>query len=149
MQGFTRELIAALRVSGGESSAVANDPIYSAMHPKQRAFFSHPAKAKALLGGRQAGKTYGVAMWLLVGWMLHPNQASVYITKTATSAVRRIWPMLLKVAKRFGLRFKANHGDLTITMPNGYTTPRSIIEGDSHGSLPGYWRSRFHRLAHC
>lgn len=110
-----------MRISGGESSEALHDPIYAAMHPKQRAFFSHPSKAKALRAGRQAGKTYGVAMWLFVGWMLHPNQASVYITKTATSALRRIWPMLIKVARRFGLKFKTDHSNLTLTLPNGYT----------------------------
>lgn len=95
--------------------------IIAAMHPKQLAFFGHPAKAKALLGGRQAGKTYGVAMWLVCDWEKYPNRAAVYITKTATSAVRRIWPMLLAVCRRFNLVIKTNHSALTVTFPNGYT----------------------------
>lgn len=112
---------AALRASGGEPDGVGDSPIYQAMHEKQRAFFSHPAKAKALLKGRQAGGTYGVAMWLLDRWERFPGQAAVYITETATSAKRRVWPLLIQVAKRFGIRFKPNYSELKLTLPNGFT----------------------------
>lgn len=121
MVGFSRELAAALRISGGTPNGDADDPIFRAMHPKQRAFFSHPAKAKALLKGRQAGGTYGVAMWLLQGWQKFPGMAAVYITKTATAALRRVWPLLKIIANRFGLRVKMDHSDLKMTLPNGYS----------------------------
>jgi hypothetical protein len=101
--------------------AHGSNPILDAMHPKQRAFFSSAAKAKALLAGRQAGKTYGVAMWLIECWARYPGKASAYITKTATSATRRIWPILLGLLRRFGLKAKIDHSDLTITFENGYS----------------------------
>lgn len=99
----------------------AANRIIAAMHPKQRAFFGNTRKAKALVGGRQAGKTYGVAMWLVCDWEKHPGRAACYITKTATSAIRRIWPLLIKVCQRFGLKCKKDHSALTMTFPNGYT----------------------------
>ncbi len=111
-------LNAALELAGATDG---KNPILDAMHPKQRAFFRHPAKAKALLGGRQGGKTRGIAMWLIECWRKYPGRASVYITKTATSAVRRVWPQLLLVCKQFGLTPKLNHSDLTMTFENGYT----------------------------
>lgn len=121
VDSFDRAYAEALSFSGGEPAGVSSDPIFTAMHPKQKAFFSHPAKAKALLKGRQAGGTYGVAMWLLQGWQRNPGQAAVYITKTATSATRRVWPLIQKIAQRFGIRYKADHSNLTLTMPNGYS----------------------------
>ncbi len=119
MKCFSPILNYALQSSGKLAQAV--NRILAAMHPKQLRFFSNPAKAKALIGGRQAGKTYGVAMWLVCDWALHPGRAACYITKTATSAIRRIWPMLLKVCNRFSLPVKSNHSHLTLTFPNGYT----------------------------
>lgn len=89
-------------------------------HLKQLAFFSHPAKAKALIGGRQCGKTYGTALWLVECWQRYPGRASVYITKTAKAALRRVWPLLVKICKEFKIRVKLNHTDLTITFANGY-----------------------------
>lgn len=108
----------ALEAAGASQGS---NPILDAMHAKQRRFFRHPAKAKALIGGRQGGKTRGIAMWLVECWRKYPGRASVYITKTATTAVRRVWPQLLLVCKQFGLRPKLNHSDLTLTFENGYT----------------------------
>lgn len=118
MKAFGPILDFALKASG---AALGINRVLAAMHPKQLRFFSHPAKAKALLGGRQGGKTRGVAMWLIECWQRFPGKASVYITKTATSAVRRVWPQLLLVCNQFGLEPKLNHSDLTLTFENGYT----------------------------
>ncbi len=107
----------ALEAGGVNTSSSA---VLAAMHPKQRAFFGHPAKRKALIGGRQGGKTRGVAMWLVDNWQRYPGRTSVYITKTAKAAMRRCWPQIKAVIKQFGIRVKYHESDLTATFPNGY-----------------------------
>lgn len=92
-----------------------------ARHKKQLAFFSNPAKAKAIIGGRQSGKTYGVALWLVECWDRYPGATSAYITKTAKAASRRCWPLLIKICKEFKIRVKLNHQDLLMTFSNGYS----------------------------
>lgn len=105
--------------AGGVS--ISKNPVMAAMHPKQYKFFSNPAKAKALIGGRQGGKTRGVAIWLVADWQKYPNRTSVYITKTAKAAARRCWPQIKQVILQFGLKVKFNESDLTATFQNGYT----------------------------
>lgn len=90
------------------------------MHPKQKAFFSHPAKAKALLGGRQGGKTRGVSLWLCADWEKYPGGTAVYITKTAKDASRRCWPQIKMVCRQAGIKVKYHESDLKATFPNGY-----------------------------
>jgi len=107
----------ALEVGG----ITTENELVASMHPKQLAFFTDLAKSKVLLGGRQSGKTYGVGLWLIADWQKHPGKAAVYITKTATSAVRRVWPILKGICKRFKIKVRINNSDLTLQFPNGYS----------------------------
>lgn len=116
-------------------------------HQKQWQFFSNRAKAKALIGGRQCGKTYGTALWLLECWQRFPNGASVYITKTATSAVRRVWPLLLEICRTFKLKVRVNHSDLTIKFPNGYTVWCTGCKDKSEADKIRGEANGFHRIA--
>lgn len=104
--------------SGGMTTKI--NRVLASMHPKQKGFFTDPAKAKCLLGGRQGGKTYGVSLWLVADWERYPGQTAVYITKEANTAERRSWPQIKKICQEFGLPAKFNNSNLTATFPNGY-----------------------------
>lgn len=99
--------------AGGQST------LLSTMYPRQKGFFAHRSRSKALLGARQCGKTYGVALWLIASALCHPGRAHVYITKTARAAKRRIWPQLKKLCQLHRLKVSINNSDLVLTFENG------------------------------
>lgn len=92
------------------------------LHPKQRAFVDDPAKRKAALCGRRAGKSHGVAAWLLEGGRQAPNEMSLYIALSRNNA-RGIMEKALRDLERkynLGLRFFERDNQLMVGLPNGH-----------------------------
>jgi hypothetical protein len=91
-----------------------------------------------LLCGRQAGKTYLIALWLLGGALLVPASINVYLALTKESAKRAIWPELLAVGRALGIEescFKLHGG--VVTLPNGSTV---LVMGTDDKATIESWR---------
>ncbi len=88
-------------------------------------FVRDPSSKKAALCGRRAGKTWGIACWLLEGMERLPGARSAYVTLTRGQATRVIWePVLSKMAKKYGLPIWStgnNDGQRIIKHANGST----------------------------
>jgi hypothetical protein len=99
-----------------------------------------------LLCGRQAGKTFLIALWLLVGAALKPGSVSLYLSLTKESAKRNMWPELLAVGVLLGLDsscFKW-HGGI-VTLPNGSTV---LVMGTDDVKTIESWRGpKLYRVA--
>lgn len=102
---------------------LAEEPQYLIdLHPKQRAFVEDPARRKAAVCGRRAGKSHGVGVWLLEGARAAPHQMSLYIALSRNNA-RGIMERALRDLERnykIGLRFFERDNQLMIGCPNGH-----------------------------
>jgi len=80
----------------------------------QLAFARDPATFATAICSRRAGKSVGVAAWLLEGPVLNPSAPSVYFTITRGSAKRIIWPTLLELNREHALGYVPNEADLVL-----------------------------------
>lgn len=99
-----------------------------------------------ILCGRQAGKTFLIALWLLVGGLARAGSINVYLALTKESAKRAIWPELLAVGRLLGIDegcFRL-HGGI-VTLPNGSTV---LVMGTDDKATIETWRgSKLDRVA--
>lgn len=95
-------------------------PIRESAFPKQRAFLDDPAKFKALLCTRRAGKSYSVGLMLCESAMTFPGTAHVYLGLTRDT-VRRIMvdPVLKVINRTFSLGAKFIEKPLEMRFLNG------------------------------
>ena len=114
-----RTLIARL---ADEQAQKASSPFLDDMFPAQRAFFEDPAKRKAALCSRRAGKTFGVACWLYEGGRDCPKGLSVYICLSRNNARMILWATLITINDRYnlGLWFRTMDNQLIVELPNGH-----------------------------
>jgi hypothetical protein len=92
------------------------------MFPRQRAFVDDKARFKAALCGRRAGKTEGVARWLLDGAARFPRTTQIYIALSQRNARRILWSTLQAVVAQGGITVDFNEQMLECRLPN-----RSLI----------------------
>lgn len=85
----------------------------------QRRFFRDPAKRKAALCGRRAGKTESLVPWLYDSCARRPGSINPYIALSQKSARRILWPTLKRVAARYQLPLEFREQTLTAQHPNG------------------------------
>lgn len=81
---------------------------------KQLAFVRDPATFGTALCTRRAGKTVGVASWLLEGPLEPPHAPSLYFTITRKEAKRIVWPVMLKLNREQRLGYEPNESDLVL-----------------------------------
>lgn len=93
-----------------------------ALHPAQRAFVEDRAKKKAAVCSRRAGKTEGVAAWLLQGAEASPGALSVYIALTRNNARLILWRTLEDINRRHDAKlwFREIDGQLMVQHSNGH-----------------------------
>ena len=99
-----------------------------------------------LLCGRQAGKTFLIALWLLVGALLMPSSINVYLALTKESAKRAIWPELLAVGAMLGIDpscFKLHGG--VVSLPNGSTV--LVMGTDDKATIESWRGGKLYRVA--
>lgn len=89
------------------------------LFPQQLAFVEDPARLKAAVCGRRAGKTEGLAHLMLKEALTYKNSLIPYITLTTMQAKRNMWPALRRLDFRLKLGMKFNENDLTARLPNG------------------------------
>lgn len=88
--------------------------------PKQAAFQNDPARFKAMLCTRRAGKSYGIGNWLLDPLYSTPNVTSIYAALTRDSAKKIMWrDVILHLNDKLKLGGKPNQTELSLTLPNG------------------------------
>lgn len=117
------EIIAALTKKMQAEADATKEPAYlTDLHPKQREFVLDPSPEKAALCSRRAGKSHGIAVWLLLGALQAPNEMSVYIALSRNNA-RMIMEKALRDLERqynIGLRFFERDNQLMVGHPNGH-----------------------------
>lgn len=86
---------------------------------KQLAFIGSPAKRKAALCTRRAGKTESVAAYLLKSAEEWPGCVVMFVAPTLGRARELMWKPLNAFNVRFGFDGKPNDTRLTLSMPNG------------------------------
>lgn len=101
------------------------------LFPEQRAFVEDPARFKAAICGRRAGKSEGISHLLLKEGLKRSNVLLPYITLTTMQGKRILWPVLKRLNYNLQIGAKFNENDLTCKLPNG--SEISII-GGSEGS---------------
>jgi len=98
------------------------------LFPKQRSFVEDPARFKAALCTRRAGKTFGVTRYLAIAAMGKPNAATAYVQLTRKNAKRDVWPAIHRMKAAHNLPCELNESDLTARFPNGSTI--SLVGAD-------------------
>lgn len=95
-------------------------PLRQAAFPKQRAFLDDPARFKAALCTRRAGKSYGTGMWLCDAADRFPGTAQLYLGLTLDT-VRRIMmePVLKVLNATFSLGATFVEKPMEMRFPNG------------------------------
>lgn len=86
---------------------------------QQRAFVEDPARLKAAVCSRRAGKSEGIAHLLVKEALSQNNVFCAYISLTTAQAKRILWPVLKRLNHRLSLKMKFNENDLTCKLPNG------------------------------
>jgi hypothetical protein len=91
--------------------------------PVQRQFIDHPAKYKAALCSRRAGKSFGPAgLNLIERALTFPNTKHMYLALTRESAKRILWDDVLKtICREVKLFPKFNETELAVRFDNGST----------------------------
>lgn len=93
-----------------------------ALFPAQLAFVEDAAPRKVALCSRRAGKSHGVAAWLLDGAANAPGELSLYVALSRNSARMILWRALEMIdrAEQIGLRLTEVDGQLIVRCPNGH-----------------------------
>ncbi len=87
--------------------------------PLQRQFVESPSRFKIARCGRQAGKTYADAIYLIKTCVESPNSPTLYLGLTRDSAKAAIWNELIAQLNKWGIQHEAVVSSLLIKFPNG------------------------------
>ncbi len=88
--------------------------------PQQNAFILDPARLKALLCTRRAGKSYSAGLYMIKECLENPGVNCLFVGLTRESARGIVWGDVLKaIDHKFGLNIDFNETRLTATLPNG------------------------------
>lgn len=82
---------------------------------KQLAFVNDPATFGTAVCTRRAGKSVGIAAWLLDG-PLKTGAPSLYFAITRKEAKRIIWPIMRRLNREHRLGYSANESELTLSL---------------------------------
>lgn len=85
----------------------------------QRDFIDDPARMKAALCSRRAGKTFCCCYYLIRESLSLPEAICVYIGLTRQSAKRLMWTELKRANRHYNLGMHFNNAELMVTFPNG------------------------------
>lgn len=117
------ELLAELARRQARNGPSAFPPeLIAGLHPKQRAFVQDPAKRKAAICSRRAGKSYGAAAFLLEGGYSDPGGLSVYVVGSKGLARKIMLPAMQYFDREFdlGLHVHEVDGQLEVKLKNGH-----------------------------
>lgn len=89
--------------------------------PVQREMIVSPARAKAAVCGRRAGKTTCADLALIYDAHSHPGALYPYVLLTKSSGRDITWPVLHELEAKFGLGLSFNEQQLRAKLKNGAT----------------------------
>lgn len=104
----------------------AQEQFLSDLFDQQRALIFDPAKRKAALCSRRAGKTHTCLVYLAKTCLEKPNATCFYFARSRYSAKLVLWHAFKAFNSKYGLGFDFHEGDFTATAPNG---SRVILSG--------------------
>lgn len=113
----------------------------------QRAFVDDRSKRKAALCGRRAGKSNGIAAWLIEGGETDPGGLSVYVARSKGNARLIVAPAIERLSRQFdlGVRLREVDNQLMAWLPNGH---RLWLAGAKDRSEVGKFRGpKYRRVA--
>lgn len=87
--------------------------------PQQTNFIRDPAKLKAALCTRRAGKSHGIGLYLFLEALSAPDLTCVYIGLTHQTAKKIMWRLMNQINKQHSLGAIFKETDLSIHLPNG------------------------------
>lgn len=129
--------------------SVGRAPAYiEGLHPKQAAFVADRAKRKAALCSRRAGKTRGIAAWLVKGLEECRGERSVYITLSRSRGRQILWDgALARMVSDYALplRMVQRAGQLMIEHENGSSL--WIAGCDDRSQIEKFRGERYYRVA--
>jgi hypothetical protein len=117
-------LISNLIRNGGaavSTNASVRAALLAMLTPQQRAFVQDPARFKLARCSRRAGKTYGIAAYLIMTCLTGSNIPVLYAGLTRDSAKKAIWDILLTMLDRLQIAHTARPSQLMIELHNGST----------------------------
>lgn len=117
----TAEALKTLEYYASNSPQLKIANLLASLFPKQRAFVTDPAKRKAAICSRRAGKTSGEAVSLLTSALEDVPGDVAYFGLTIGSSKRLMFRPLQALNKTHKLGLEFNKADLTATAPNGNT----------------------------
>ncbi len=115
------------------------------LFPQQRAFFADPAKVKAALCGRRAGKTWAVAAGLYESAKRNRRSLNPYICLSGVSARRIMWPVLEEFNERYRLGMKMHSHELVAELSNGSSI--FCVGGDDSRKVEALRGGKYGRVA--
>lgn len=109
----------------------------SDLFAQQRRFVQDPARFKAALCSRRAGKSRSCANYLVKVAQSRPGAICLYVALTRLSAKRIMWRELVKLNATHGLGAIFNLSELTVAFPNG---SQIILSGAQEEADIEKWR---------
>ncbi len=140
-QGVSRQSVTAGQNGRGIQGVI------DSLHPKQRDFVLDASKRKTAICSRRAGKSWGIAAWLLQGGFSDPAGLSVYAARSKGDARMILWPEVMAVMNerfRLGLELHEQDGQLIVLLPNRH---RIWLAGVKDKSEIGKFRGKKYRRA--
>lgn len=122
-----RAVLAEIKRRGAKPDAIQQKPnegtypYFDALFKQQRDFVLDPSHSKGALCTRRAGKTHTLGTYLIREAERWDACEVTYITLTRKNAKELMWPVLVKLNRKYRLGMKANLSDLTMTTRNGST----------------------------
>ena len=102
-----------------QSTWQAIDLLRAHLFPQQLAFIDDPCRLKSALTARRAGKSEGVAVYLLIEALENDRAVCCYYALTRQKAMDTVWQRLLEFNSDFKLGADMHLGTLSLTFPNG------------------------------
>lgn len=105
---------------------------------RQRSFIDNPSKKKLARCGRRAGKSFMVAVYMIMVCILKPDQPVLYLGLTRDSAMNIMWKTLTQMLSSVGIGYTPQISRGRIEFPNGsYIQIFGIDAADAGDRLRG------------
>lgn len=89
------------------------------LSPVQRRFILDPHRFKLARCTRRAGKTYAIAIYMILTCLSKARTPVLYAGLTRDSAKEAVWDILIQVLEELGIGYKASLSNLQILFDNG------------------------------
>ena len=119
MSALTYEEAVAIANEGQRRADLIEPEYVRTLHPHQKEFWKDPARFKALLCGRRAGKTTVGLAKIAHTVNLYPDAIVPFLGLSKESAKRLAWKPLMDMNEEYGWGWKFNKIELIAYAPNG------------------------------